>query len=404
MNPFILSLVLAGPGDPPPFVVSSPAADTPSGALIRLTPGLSATLRTKSGETTIADVYSLRRTDRVVPRLPTEPHLITTTGDRIVGTVFGGDGRFLRFRPSGLGQDSEDPWKVPLSSIVVVWLSTIPAETPAQPARYDWLNEVRNQDVLRFRNGDTARGTLDGLVPDAEAPAFSFRPAQGEKRSIAARELAAVAFNPALARARWPKGAFARVVLSDGSRLNVTSFSVADGILSGTTLFGEKMQVRLMEVVAIDVVAGKATALSDLKPKKVEQTSFLGVARSLGNDQTVRGEPLSARIPRGTTSADKGIGTNPRMTLSYDLGGNYQHFEALVGLDPAASVRSKVVVRILVDGKEQSIPGLQSLADGNAVAVRIELRGAKELVLVTDFGPAGGVGGDVNWLDARLVE
>jgi hypothetical protein len=159
-----------------------------------------------------------------------------------------------------------------------------------------------------------------------------------------------------------------------------------------------------MEVVAIDVVAGKATALSDLKPKKVEQTSFLGVARSLGNDQSVRGEPLSARIPRGTTSADKGIGTNPRMTLSYDLGGNYQHFEALVGLDPAASVRSKVVVRILVDGKEQSIPGLQSLADGNAVAVRIELRGAKELVLVTDFGPAGGVGGDVNWLDARLVE
>jgi hypothetical protein len=404
MNAFVLSLVLAGPLDPPPFVASSSATDTPSGTLTRLSSDFTAALRTKSGETTIADVYSLRRTDRMVPRPPTEPHLFTATGDRIVGTVTGGDGRFLRFRPSGLGQHTEDPWKVPLSSIVVVWLSTTPAETPVLPSRYDWLNEVRNQDVLRFRNGDTARGTLDGLNPDAETPTFSFQPARGEKRSIAARELAAVAFNPALARVRKPKGAFARVVLDDGSRLALTNIAAADGVLNGVTLFGEKVRIRLMEVVAIDIVAGKATPITDLKPKKFEQASFLGVAWSFGSDQTVRGDPLSARMPLGTTTSDRGIGTHPRSTLSYNLGGKYRRFEALVGLDPAASVRSRVSVRILVDGKEQSIPALQSLADGNAVPVRVELRGAKELVLVTDFGTAGGVGGDVNWLDARLIE
>ena len=34
----------------------------------------------------------------------------------------------------------------------------------------------------------------------------------------------------------------------------------------------------------------------------------------------------------------------------------------------------------------------------------IDVRNAKELVLITDFAPAGGVGGDVNWADARLIE
>jgi hypothetical protein len=61
-------------------------------------------------------------------------------------------------------------------------------------------------------------------------------------------------------------------------------------------------------------------------------------------------------------------------------------------------------VRVLVDGKEQAIPGLAVLSAGNAVEVSVDLRDAKELVLITDFAPAGGAGSDVNWADARLIE
>src|SRR2546421_423845 len=80
-----------------------------------------------------------------------------------------------------------------------------PADTPPAPARYDWLAGVRNRDVLRFRNGDTAKGTLDGLDPEAAGAAFAFRPEQGAARTVAGSEVAAVAFNPDLARARKPK-------------------------------------------------------------------------------------------------------------------------------------------------------------------------------------------------------
>jgi hypothetical protein len=63
-----------------------------------------------------------------------------------------------------------------------------------------------------------------------------------------------------------------------------------------------------------------------------------------------------------------------------------------------------VAVRVLVDGKEQAIPSLATLSDGNAFDVSVDVHDAKELVLITDFAPAGGAGGDVNWADARLIE
>ena len=262
----------------------------------------------------------------------------------------------------------------------MLWLTDIPANTPHNASEYEWLTEVKNQDVLRFRNGDAPRGTIGGLDPEADTPTFSFRPPQGEIRSVAAKELDAVAFNPALARSRKPKGAYARVVLTDGSRLFLTNPAVASGVLSGSALFGQKVQVRLAEVVAIDVVGGKADYLSDLKPKKVDQAGFLGVTWPWAADRSVRGSPLSVNTQHGETIADKGLGTHPRTTLTYDLGGKYQRFEALVGLDPEVDVRSKVAVRVLVDGKEQSVPGLRTISNGKAVEVRVDVRGAKELV------------------------
>jgi NPCBM/NEW2 domain len=404
MHALVLSILLAGQADEPVFHATSSSADSSKGHVIRLTGRFAATLRTKSGDTIVRDVISLRRFDRPIPGFPTAAHLVTTAGDLIVGSLAGGDGQFLRFQPSGAGLKPDTVWKVPLSSAVVLWLTDTPANTPLDASSYDWLADVKHQDVLRFRNGDIARGSIDGVDPTAETPVFPFRPTNGDQRSVAASELAAIAFNPALARARKPKGAYVRVVLTDGSRLALTNSAISDGVLTGTTLFGEKVELRLTGIVAVDVIGGKAMYLSDLKPTKVEQAAFLGVTWSWGADRTVRGEALRVMTALGESIADKGLSTHPRTTLTYDLGGKYQRFEALVGLDPSAAIRSKVSVRVLVDGKEQTLPALQALSDGKAVEVRVDVRGAKELVLVTDFGPAGGVGGDVNWADARLIE
>jgi NPCBM/NEW2 domain len=404
MLALLLAIAAAAPPDADAFVAVSPADDRPAGKLVRLTRGFTATLATRTGETTVPGVLSLRRPDRPLPPFPTGPHLVTTAGDRIAGTLLGGDGESLRFLPSAVRLKTEQAWKVPLPSAAVVWLADTPADTPPDPARYDWLAGVQNRDVLRFRNGDTAKGTLDGLDPEAAGAAFAFRPEQGAARTVAGSEVAAVAFNSDLARARKPKGPYARVVLTDGSRLALTNATIADARLTGEALFGQKVELPLAVVAGLDVLQGKAAYLSDLKPKKVEQAGFLGVAWPWAADRTVHGTALRVTTAGGESTHDKGLGTHPRTVLSYDLGGKYGRFEALVEIDPGTAVRARAAVRVLVDGKEQGVPGLANLTAGNAVAVRIDVRGAKELLLVTDFGPAGGVGADVNWADARLVE
>ena len=154
-------------------------------------------------------------------------------------------------------------------------------------------------------------------------------------------------------------------------------------------------------MVALDVLQGKATYLSDLKPRKATAEGYNGVAWPWAADRTVKGNPLRL----GAQTFDKGLGTHPRTTLVYDLGGKYRRFEALVGLDPVTGRRGAAEVRVLVDGKRGAwsrATGLTAGTDRDAVAV--DVTKAKELTLVVDYGPGGDVQADVNWADARLIE
>ncbi|VTT96876.1 Putative carbohydrate binding protein OS=Singulisphaera acidiphila (strain ATCC BAA-1392 / DSM 18658 / VKM B-2454 / MOB10) GN=Sinac_1843 PE=4 SV=1: NPCBM [Gemmataceae bacterium] len=396
---FALVLALLPATDDGRFVVVPAAGEPVTGRLATLTPDFTA----RVGATDLKDALSVRRVGRPVPPLPTGPQLVTANGDRIPGAFVGGDRDALRFAAAFVGTDSEKAWLVPLSAAAVLWTADTPADTPPDPARYAWTAGNKNRDVVRFRNGDTARGVI-GIVSDAASPTFRLRPDQGEPRDVPAADVGAVVFNPLLARPRKPKGPFVRVVLTDGTRLALVNTTVANGGLKGETTFGQKVEFPLTELVALDVFQTKAVYLSDIKPAKADHVAFLGVTWPWQADRTARGLPLRLALADGGESTfDKGIGTHPKTTLTYDLGGKYKRFEALVGLDPERG-RGPVVVRVRVDGKEQAVPGLAELLAGKQVPVRLDVTGAKELVLEIDFGPGGGVRGDVNWGDARLVE
>lgn len=395
---FALVLALVPAADEVRFTVVPAAGEPATGRLTALTADFTA----RVGATDVKDVLSMRRVGVPVPPFPTGPQLVAANGDRITGVFAGGDRDVLRFDAVSVATAPEKVLKVPLSHAAALWLTDQPADTPPDPARYAWAAGNKNRDVVRFRNGDAVRGVL-GFAADAADPTFRLRPDPGEPRDVPAADVAAVAFNPLLSRPRKPKGPFVRVVTADGTRLALVNTSVADGFLKGETTFGQKVGVHLGELAALDVFQTKAAYLSDLKPAKAEYAAFLGVTWPWQADRTARGLPLRLALPGGEATFDKGIGTHPKTTLAYDLGGKYRRFEATVGLDPDRG-RGPVVVRVRVDGKEQAVPGLADFTPGTAVPVRVDLAGAKSLVLEVDFGPGGGVRGDVNWCDARLVE
>jgi hypothetical protein len=397
-----LLLALAAPADPNEFIALGPGVTPIAGTLLKLADG-TAELEALTGRKNVPDVYSLRRIGVPLPPHPRGPVLITTTGDRIpldsrAEEPIAGDDQTLRVHPDF----AKAEWEVPVANAAVVWLVKPPADTPLEPNRYSWLPANRNRDIVRLRNGDTASGTFTGFK--ASPAALRLKLETGDERLIPVSELAAIAFNPTLARGRRVKGPYARVVLRDGARFGLTQFAADAADLRGKSLFGQGVVVSLDEVVGLEVLQGKATYLADLKPKRVEQSAFLATAWPWTANQNIHGGALKLLEASGESTFDRGLGTHPRTVLTYDLAGKYKRFEALVGLDAESGSRGRAAVRILVDGKEQPLPSLARIAAGAAVPLSVSLSGAKELTLQIDFGPAGDVNADVNWADARLVE
>ncbi len=404
MTPVALALITAALAAPPEgaavFTAHAASGQDVTGVVTKFTaPG--ATLQLGGRDAGVADLLSLRRVGTLLPGFPAGSLLVTATGDRVPGRLTGGDGQSLSFRPRLGERTAPRDWAVPFPSVAAVWLTTPPADTPPDPARYAWRGDPAGDDVL-LTNGDVVRGTLEGVTCQ---PAVVVKPAGGGvARTLPLVEVAAVAFNPALSRTRKPKRPFARSVLSNGTRLDLKGAAVEGGMLRGETLFGAAIAVPLTDLVGLDVLNGKATPLSDLKPKRIEPTAFLGLAWPTGRDRTSAGEPLRLATTDGVATFDRGVTCRPGTRITYTLGGKYRRFEAVLGLDAVIGRRGSAAFRVLLDGKDALPADARRLIPGKSFPVSIDVINAKEMTLVADFADGGDVLSEVDWADAKLVE
>ncbi len=125
---------------------------------------------------------------------------------------------------------------------------------------------------------------------------------------------------------------------------------------------------------------------------------------SLGLNTSVK--PDNAPAPKliiGDKEYAKGLGGHANGRIYVDLAGEYDTFEAEVGLTTAAVDTGSVIFKIVVDGKEVFDSGV--MRGGQAAKkVNVPVKGAAELLLVaTDAGD--GIGFDMaDWADARLTK
>jgi len=121
----------------------------------------------------------------------------------------------------------------------------------------------------------------------------------------------------------------------------------------------------------------------------------------VGENASAAGRPLRV----GQDCFDRGIGLHGRCRLTYRLDGKYSWFEATVGLDPSAGPRGRARLALIVDGKEHPLSEEKERTVQDApLSVLLDVRGARELTLVGDFGSLGDVQAQVNWGGARLLK
>ncbi len=398
--PGLLVLWLAGVGtgpslaaDGPTFRVESARAEPVQGPLLEIGPDWSLRIDgTPATRVRGQDLIAARRTGTRLPPFPLDSHLILANGDRVPCSVLGFAGQKLqvRFR--------EETTPVPLAAVRAIWLAP-PGGNQGEDAERlarGLATEKRRRDVLILRNGDQMEGLLTGLDDKAVRLEVGSKQVDIERGRVAVLALNTELLLPA--RAPSP---VARVVLRDGGRwtLAAAAWSPGGPVLA-QSVFKFRVPLPLEDIVALTVGQGAAEYLSEIKAKKTEVHSYGSEVWPVVADGNVDG--LDLRL--GEDVYDRGIGVHSETRLSYDLGGRYSRFEALVGLDPRSGRKGSVRIGVLVDGKDRG--GLEkedlTLAKG-PVRLSVDLKGVRELTLVVGFGEGGPVQDHVNWADARLI-
>ena len=115
-------------------------------------------------------------------------------------------------------------------------------------------------------------------------------------------------------------------------------------------------------------------------------------------DRSVTGKTLTL----GTKTYSRGLGVHSRSELTFEVPEGFDLFVATVGIDASAGGKGDCQFELL-DGNRslwrQRIKGSDAQQ-----AVRVELKGVKQLTLLVDPGADFDLGDHADWCDARFLK
>jgi hypothetical protein len=391
-------------GGEPVFAVDTTGGTTAAGPLRKIGEDWSVRLGgDKPALVAGAEMVSLVRQGLLLPPRPVTQQVILGNGDRLpleAAAPLRVTGDTLECTPhSPLRLPGNQQLHLPVAAVSLLWIAAPDAtEEPAVLIRR-LLAARRSKDVVLLRNGDQVEGTVTSLDRMCTC-----RLEAGKKTlEVPFGRVSALAFSTELLARPRTKGPFGHLVIASGARLDLASATVDVDrqILRGKMLLGTAIEVPLDQVVSLYVREGNVVYLSDLEPRAYEHTPYFGIGWPLVKDESVVG----AELQLAGSTYDKGLGMHSQSRVSYNLAGKYSWFEAVVGVHATSGQRGRARVKVLVNGKAQDL-GLDKeiTVRDHPLAIRIDVRTARELTLCVDFGRLGDAQGQVDWANARLIK
>lgn len=295
------------------------------------------------------------------------------------------------------------PW-----SLVRAVLIHAPQGIVARTKFVDELNSSKKkQGGLRLINGDHWQGKLLKIVKQSEGPrlvTFALVPPNAPLQVLEDR-VAAVLFGNGKSnvsgKAKWIIG------LRDGSLLSAASVTADENRLQIQLPGGMQLSgIDVRDVVHLRSLAAESVFLSDLTPADYKSVPYLDIPWLYYCDRNAEKGPL--RVLGKTYAKGLGLHTAARLTFRLDeekLKSRFQHFIATVAVDDLAKQDGSVVFRVYLeqDGQWQQAFVSPVIHGGDApVPIKIELKNARQITLITDFADRGDERDYANWLDARL--
>ena len=289
--------------------------------------------------------------------------------------------------------------RLPLSEIAAIRFR--PADAAVEASWKELVESAPDRDLLIVQNGDVL-DRLEGTISSLDANTLTFL--VGDQRVPIDRskpKLFGVVTGRSAGERKSPVG---ELRFRNGDRLPVTSLSL-DGETFQAGVAGATAGIRSAAVEAIDLGRGKVKFLSDMEPQTLEHTPYVGVAAldsvfDVLVDHSDAGPESPIRIDR--QSFRRGLVIHSRTTLVYRLGGEYQRFVAVAGIEQLVRPRGDLELVISADGKElfrRNVKGTDS-----PIPLDLDVTGARELTIFVDFAGDLDISDHLALGDARVIK
>ena len=166
-----------------------------------------------------------------------------------------------------------------------------------------------------------------------------------------------------------------------------------------------RLVVRRERIHGIAVHSDRLVFLSELEPSEVEETPAFGLRDENTRQWMVNRTPLGEGIHIGGSDpreVDTGLVMRPRTRLTYDLGGQFDTFNATVCIDRRSSGPAHAVFRVL--SGEQVLFNASMTLETEPKTIELEVDGVERLTIEADFGENFDFGDHCAFAEARLIK
>jgi hypothetical protein len=300
-------------------------------------------------------------------------------GDILAGELMSLDETGLLWRLVSPDRGADVHWEIPLEFVLGIAFGTSFEES------LEILVPRASQtgsDRVRLGNGDELTGDFTVPAPDD----WNLETATGTV-PLPRQSVRKILFNEELTETPPSPPAWSVVTLESGTRLSLADFRLlSNSRFHGITLFGQSLELSMEQLHAAVWLDSTTRPLSTRPPDAVEYQPFLTSIPEYRVDAALGGGQL--RI--GRTDYSFGFSMHSRTRLTWTLSPEDEFLVAEIGLDPRAGERGNVQFRVLLD--DDAVFESDHLTGRDAPRkIRVDLREAKTLSLIADYGQGADV-------------
>jgi hypothetical protein len=298
-------------------------------------------------------------------------------------------------------------------------ISTVELQPANEASRVAWqeldTKNLAGDVLLVSKRSGLSVDYLVGILGDVAAHQAQFE-WEGDRLEIKRSRIAAIAYHHDKL-AKLPDSV-CTLETADGSHIPAREIVLETGRLKVVTPAGVRLTLTIADVRQADFSAGKLAYLSDMKPVRARWTPRIamplsadlhaihGMPRSdqsfAGSALTLAGKDASQPGRRSIRVYAKGVAVRSRTELEYRLPADMQRFVAIAGIDPSATAQGNVNLEIRGDGRllwQGAVDG-----KGDPIELDLDLKGARRLQIVVDYGENLDYGDRLHLVEARVTK